>query len=335
MTQHSELPVVIERFLDEPVAAPSLHEVRAAGATAVRRRRRRGLVGGSVAVVLLIGGVALGQTALRGDGDRADDLAVPPVDALVEPPPGMRWVGIGRVAVAAPAAWSDGAIRCGQPTEDTVYFPSDGDIERCGVLGRHSSLEISDEPLLPPNDPNVATEGLVDGHEVQTARGCLHAIDGPCFAYIGVPDLDAYFRVNVYALNAEARVQAIVDSLIVLPEEQPVIPVKEGRDPYPLDALTCDGNKRSGGTIDVMPPRSAEGARDQGWPTDPLAAVEGVPDAPAWRRLGIVDLTLLHRDGNGVTRVSAQDAEGRTVLIMRVEELVRDAWAMTGFDACS
>ena len=61
MPEHGVLPDVIERFLDEPVAAPVLPELRAAGATAARRRRRRGLAAGAAAVVLVVGGVAVGQ----------------------------------------------------------------------------------------------------------------------------------------------------------------------------------------------------------------------------------------------------------------------------------
>lgn len=394
MTEPGVLPDVIERFLDEPVASPSLPELRAAGATAVRRRRRRGLAGAAAAVVLVVGGVALGQEALRGAPDDADDQ-VSPADT-VEPPPGTRWAGIGRVVVAVPQDWADGAVRCGQATKDTVFFRSDEALQRCAVRGRHSSLEISDTALLGASDSTTFTEKVVNGHEVQTTSGCFKAIDGPCFAYLGVPDLDAHFRVHIYSPEAEARVQAVVDSLTVLPEGQAAIPLIEswhpdvvenayaeikelglqptiedpcsnglcalrawtdppagrvveagtpvtvyvvgwsdGPEPYPLDALACaNPYQRADGDLDVMAPSSAEEARKQGWPTDPLAAVEGVPDAPAWRDLGIADLTLLDQYDDGEARVSAQDAEGRTVLIMTVEELVRDAWAMTATETC-
>jgi hypothetical protein len=93
MTDHGVLPDVIERFLDEPVTAPSLADIRTKGA-AVRRRRRRVAVASGAAVLLVIGGVVAGQTLVRPDDRRdapnADGDTLPTADLSV-----LESAGIG------------------------------------------------------------------------------------------------------------------------------------------------------------------------------------------------------------------------------------------------
>ncbi len=302
------------------------------------------------------------------------------------------------MVLAVPKGWADAAIRCNQPSRDTVYFAASTTTPALcrPAFRRVSSLAISDHTFETKAIAFGAADGDVAGHDVRTTHGCLHAIDGPCFANISVPDLGAFFQVTIHGRDPEERVQQMRDSLTVLPDGLVTVPIVsswhrsdvedayaemealgleptiedgcpaglcdisawteppsgrvvaagtpvtiyvvgwgDGPDPYPLNVLTCESDyQRADGVYDVIPPSSPQEAREQGWPTDPLAAVEGVPDAPLWRHLEIVDLTLLDSFDDGLTRVSAQDAEGRTVLIMRVEELVKGAWAMTGSETC-
>ncbi|KAA1418661.1 hypothetical protein F0U44_09185 [Nocardioides humilatus] len=397
MTEPRVLPDVIERFLDTPVATPALAELRAAGAVAVRRRRRRMLSGTALAVALIVGGVAVGHQVLSSDGDRADDPVPPPADSTLEPPPGMRWAGTGRVVVAVPSGWKDLQAEPCRPAVPAVYFLST-EGRHCSLALPASSLLISDHPLAIPSD-HEAVDGQVDGYDVVVdSELCAQPRVMTCSLDISVPDLGAYFRITIHGTEAEQQdLVAVRQSLTVLPDSQAAVPLVkswhrsdvedavaamqalgleptvedgchdaglcdlavwtdppagrvvaagtpvtifvvgwgDGPDPYPLDQLTCDNPyQRSSGTIDVIAPRSPKEAREQDWPSDPMAAVEGVPDAPLWRHLGIADLTLLDAWDDGLASVSAQDADGRTVLIMRVEELVEGAWAMTGTETC-
>lgn len=213
------LPDVIERFLGAPVPPPDLASLREAARAAVRRRRRA-VVGAAAAVLLIAGGGFAASTAYDGENrERSPEPASAP-DPMPEPPPGTRWAGIGRVVIAVPEDWSDGETVCNQPTADTVYFPAD--VSRlCKVVGPHSSLAISDDPLVDRRGP---ADGTVDGYDVQTTRGCLKAADGPCFAAVSVPGLGAYFRITIRGTNAEEHVQRMRDSLTVLPNDLVAMP---------------------------------------------------------------------------------------------------------------
>ena len=71
-------------------------------------------------------------------------------------------------------------------------------------------------------------------------------------------------------------------------------------------------------------------AREQGWPTDPLDAVEGVP----MRRPGVTSGSSTSpsstRSTTGWPASPLRTPRAARSSIMRVEELVKDAWAMTG-----
>lgn len=328
MTEPRVLPDAVERFLDAPVASPSLPELRAAGRVAVRRRRRRGLAGTAAAVVLVVGGIAIAQTSLGGNDDRADDPVAPPADITIDPPPGTRWAGIGRVVLAVPEAWSDGDMHCRQPRSDTVYFVNDSaPFCRPASLGRFSSLAISDQAFDDPLEP----DGKIAGHDVRMIGGCLKAIDGPCFARIAIPDLDAYFEIRIYATDAAERIQSMRDTLTVLPEGA-LAPAG----PPVFGGLQCLGYQVSSGTFDVIPPRSKAAARRQGWPQTAEEAVSGLSTARLGRdRFGPVTLSEHHSVRHDRVQFALVNADGRRVAILTVEELMADVWAVTGEESCA
>lgn len=222
MTEPGVLPDVIERFLDEPVAPPDVAALRVAGRVAARRRRLG--LGASAAVLLIVGGGL--AAALTYDGDRLERTPDPTSEstAMTDPPPGTRWVGIGRVVIAVPADWSDGETWCNQPTADTVYFPTDAS-RSCKIVGPYSSLAISDHPFDGPTVAEATPDGQVGGHDVEvTGHNCAEPNPMTCSLDIAVPALEAYFRLTLHGANVYEDLEAMRGTITVLPDDQVAMP---------------------------------------------------------------------------------------------------------------
>jgi hypothetical protein len=255
MTEPAVLPDVVERFLDEPVAAPPLAELLTVGEGAARRRRRRGVAAAAAAVLVIAGGAYAGQAALRPDHREptADpDVARP---TTVGPPAGTRWAGIGRVVLAVPEGWSDGRVRCNQPIADTVYFPAD--VSRsCRIVGPFSSLAISDHPF-DLGDTREHTDGEVAGHPVLVAaNACADIAIATCSADVSVPELGAYFRITIHGRRASQRVEELRETLTALPDDQVAIPdaptrLDEAKAALESAGLEPDVQMRTCGAMDL------------------------------------------------------------------------------------
>lgn len=140
-----------------------------------------------------------------------------------------RLVGIGRVAVAIPAAWVSNAASCNAPIRDTYFFPYPQDcvgVARPGV----SSVAITSGEFTETGPPlrNLKPAGEIAGHRVREGEGvCQTTPNGPCRQTFGIPDLDAYFTVTIpedASGHAAAEIAAIRASLTVLPDDQIAIP---------------------------------------------------------------------------------------------------------------
>lgn len=76
-----------------------------------------------VAAVVLVVGVAAVAASLESRRDTQGRDRVPaPVDVVGAPPPGFRWVGIGRAVIAVPDSWATNRLYCGTPLADTVII---------------------------------------------------------------------------------------------------------------------------------------------------------------------------------------------------------------------
>jgi hypothetical protein len=152
-------------------------------------------------------------------------IHVPRESDVVTPPAGTRLAAIGRVAVAVPAGWADGAATCNAPTRDTVFFPYPQDcleIRHRSVSSVALTTDIQQKGLVPT--------GRVNGHRVVAGPTSCRSDPNPdpaCVEVFGVPDLHAYFTVTVPRADGTAPfdvIDGIRQSLTVLPVGQTAVP---------------------------------------------------------------------------------------------------------------
>lgn len=106
-------------------------------------------------------------------------------------------------------------------------------------------------------------------------------------------------------------------------------------DDVSFGGLQCDSALRSVGTIDVIPPATPQEAREQDWPTTAHDAAQAVIDAPFLARFGPLTLSEGAPADHGSVQFAAVDSGGHRVVILTVEELIRDAWAVTDELSCA
>jgi hypothetical protein len=181
------------------------------------RRRRRILTAAAALVVVVAGGAVVGGV-----------MQSRPDSAVTAAPAGTRWAAIGRVAVAVPDGWADGAATCNQPTRDTVFFPYPQD---CLGIGHASVSSVAltsgafTETLTRLN--GLQPQGRVDGHQVVAGPTDCGTQGQSCVEVFGVPDLHAYVTVTVPrgdGTQALDTIEAIRTSLTVLPEGESAVP---------------------------------------------------------------------------------------------------------------
>jgi len=162
-------------------------------------------------------------------------------------PDGTRWAAMGRVAVAVPDHWADGAATCNQPTRNTVFFPYGQDCLSF-VRGPFSSVALTTGAFTETDTRLTGLEpsGRVDGHQVVAGAPDCRTQAERCVQVFGIPDLHAYVTVTVpVGLGSEAfdTIDGIRRSLRVLPAAETAVPfVTPGSDlPRTRAALAAAG----------------------------------------------------------------------------------------------
>lgn len=198
-----------------PVQPESTHELVRRGQRAARARLATLLGTVIVAAALIV----TGGLVLRPDSDPSGlPVDSPTVAAAPEAPPGMRLVGMGRIAVAVPESWGTGRVRCGVPVADTVVFDT-GYVRLCRLTPTPtvSSLHIveSGSDLALPFVRDAQPAGQVDGVQIRrTSPGDLPE------AIV----VESEGVVMWVTSRDPALVDEILDSLIVLPDGYITVP---------------------------------------------------------------------------------------------------------------
>lgn len=199
------------------------------GGKATARRRRNTLLTGVVAATLLVigGGTVVAQSITNTDSERGDDSLI-----ADESDPGgegeTRFVGIGGAYVAVPASWRSNDASCNTPIRDTYYFPYPQDCQSASAP-RVSSLAMAANG---PQAAGVELEGILrpdgelDGHEVLASPVlCGQSLPSVCAQTFAVPDMNAYFHVEVPTDDGGNEVvRSIRQSLALLDTDETVVP---------------------------------------------------------------------------------------------------------------
>ncbi len=211
-------PASLDELWDAiPTGPAPVEELLARGHAANRRRRVR--LGAAMAAAIVAG--AFATTGVLSHPANHPGLAIPAA--------GTRLVGMGRVAVAVPTSWALNAATCNAPFTDTTYFAFP---QQCiGPARPVSSVDITSRPSFETNtEPSGALKpaGSVAGHRVVAdSVTCPVGLDESCWQAFGIPDLHAYFTVTIPTWvkgGAVTRINAIRNSLTVLPSKQAAVP---------------------------------------------------------------------------------------------------------------
>lgn len=191
-----------------------------------------------------------------------------------DPPPGTKWVGQERVVVAVPEDWPVTDLVCGTGAPYLVSSGAFAGARGCGALQPDQLAEVVFGRLGP-------------GSPLSSRRGCLEDAAMTCFAVELLRDHGLYVNVSVTAEDARAQVDAILDSLMVLPDGWTTVPfvsnsVRDERvaalEAAGFDVTVREGDKiqgalmsfepdlgspiRTGGTITVSPAVPSEPTLD-------------------------------------------------------------------------
>lgn len=221
MKEHelTELLARVDGVRVSPAPLDALHS----GAVRRRRRRRWTGVAATLGVVAMLVG---GATALLGQAPRGEvPVAVEQVSDVL--PDGMRWAGLGSVAVAVPREWGTNETHCGTPQQDTVVVWQ-GVIGMCLVPrpAGVESVELSESELPGfESDTTVVVDG-VEAERQSTTCGKERYVAGKdgvlCSAALHFPDHGVWVRVES-STDAEtvdallARVH-VLDDLVGVPD---------------------------------------------------------------------------------------------------------------------
>lgn len=243
MNEH-ELTELMERGVEGVRVSPAPLEAVHAGAVRRRRRRRWAGVAATVAVaVALVGGTA----AVLGQGpEHAPPVADEQVSDVL--PDGMRWAGIGSVAVAVPEEWGTNETHCGTPKRDTVVVWQGG--ERTCLVPRPvgvESVEFAEGELFGfKPDATVVIDGV---RAEQQSTTCVTGVDPDgkdgvlCSAALHFPDLG---WVRVESSTDAATVDEILgrvhvlDDLVGVPDHSGIASEEQGRSGEAYAALLRD-----------------------------------------------------------------------------------------------
>lgn len=177
----------------------------------------------------------------RAPDDGAPGEREPGAPALPLAPEGLRWVGLGRVAVAVPQWWSVGETRCGSPVEDTVYVdpsasfdcpdPVDPELVRTvsslAVLDGSRGYGAFQLELMDPVQRAGADRGGDGGTgdlEMRELAGCERWFPGVCRRLVGLPSEDLVLAV-VLTEDSGTTFEEVRDSVRVLPPGLTAVPL--------------------------------------------------------------------------------------------------------------
>jgi hypothetical protein len=236
MTPH-EASTLDRLWDDVPVGAPPLADLVRGGRT-MRRRARLRVAGGAAALTLVV--VAGSTLAANTVFDAADPRPDDQVPAAVDPPTapaGQRLVGAGRAVVAVPADWNAYGLKgCELVAKDTIWFELEStgvDLDCPSVAYRSPTVKIS--PLDTEGGKaakKFATRPrVVDGVEVlrELAR-CPDegfCIGDTTMRLVVVPSENVAFTISG-PMDAHKMLDAIADSVQILPEGYTTVPFVEG-----------------------------------------------------------------------------------------------------------
>lgn len=207
---------LLTRARDAIVVTP-LDAGRLVGLARSRRRRRRGAAAAALASVLVV--AVLVVTNLGSD--TAPVLPADAVDAdrgstpFPAPPAGMKWVGQNGVVVAVPAQW---------PVTES----------QCGVIGAPgrvvdgSSLALVDCVSSRLTTASVVLTPMAADPSPPAIRGCFNSNPPLCSGHEFFSDQGMSVDVNVRAGDAEAQVERILGSAMVLPAGWTTVPFDSG-----------------------------------------------------------------------------------------------------------
>jgi hypothetical protein len=207
-----------------------------------KHRRSRHVVGAIAATLAIMGsGVAVQQLTAPGSGREPTSNS----PMIPTPPPGTRWVGLGRAVVAVPDQWTTGDAWCSVPAEDTVFFnstagslidclgrPGGADPHSVSALAVLSTRPLSSNPMAKASSSfaqellkTLQPAGTVDGHEVLELDQCTQPVDQPnCDRYFAVPSEGVIFSPMIQE-PTDGNYDAIRDSLRILPEGLTTVPL--------------------------------------------------------------------------------------------------------------
>lgn len=176
------------------------------------RGRRRRVRGGAAlaAVVLTVGAIAVVPNLLGGDGGAsAPDTIAPASTPFPDPPPGTTWVGQEQVVLAVPVDW---------PVSDAICA-------EVGYYGVTSGVQSSCRLVLdPPSRFGTVEIGPdVFNQEPGPAR-CTRSLPEQCRGGLALAGEDIGIAVSLTGTNAAAVIQAMLDTMMVLPDGWTTVP---------------------------------------------------------------------------------------------------------------
>lgn len=238
---------LMERSAGRVSVGPAPLEGLYAGASR-RRRRRRSVVAGMASVIVLASGGAavLGSAGSAGPAGMVDEAGRQEISAPEALPDGMRWAGLGSVAVAVPEEWGSNKAHCGTPQRDTVVVWQ-GAIQTC-LAARPAGVESVQlaEAELFGFEPDTVVE--VDGTEAEKqsttcdTRAHIAGKDGVlCSAALHFPGQGVWVRVesstDAVAVDALLEQVRVLDDLVGVPDHSAITVDEQGRSGEAYSAL--------------------------------------------------------------------------------------------------
>jgi len=303
MTPHDAKTTLDRLWDDVPVGTPPIDDLVRGGKT-IRRRARLRAAGGAAALTLVV--VAGSTVAANTVVDSADPRPDGEVPAAVDPPTapaGQRLVGMGRVAIAVPAGWNAyGLEGCEPAAKDTIWFEvesSGADLDCPSVTYESPSVKIS---TLHADGGQVAKRfatrpRVVDGVEVfRELVACpddAFCVGDTAVRYVVVPSEDVAFTISG-PMGAHKALDAIADSVQILPEGYTTVPFVGSNYPVEWNAAIAEAGLVPDGTLPCGPNDScvanpavrpdpapgtvvAVGSTVTLFPSGPLATPVGLP----------------------------------------------------------
>lgn len=241
MTAHDSKNTLDRLWEGVPVGTPPLEDL-VRGGRAMRRRARLRAGGGAAALTLAVvaGSTVAANTVFDGTSPRPGDGAPTLADAPTAPV-GQRLVGAGRAVVAVPAGWNAYGLRgCEPSAKSTIWFElesSGADLDCPSVAHKSPTVKIS---TLDSDGGKAAKKfatrpRVVDGVEVfRELVACpddAFCIGDTAVRLVVVPTENVAFTISG-PIRAHETLDAIADSVQILPENYTTVPFVEGN--YPL-----------------------------------------------------------------------------------------------------